>query len=204
MARRRRKGGRRRLLLLIALAMLALVWVATRPGMLPPGPGGPDALPPVATDNRPPARIPPQDRPLTADIDRIVIDKSDRVMTAFRDGVPVRSYRIALGFAPDGAKTRQGDGKTPEGSFRIDRRNDRSAYHLSLGINYPQASHRARAQAAGESPGGDIFIHGQPNQRPDGEVLAGDWTAGCIAISDAEIRELFAHTPTGTQVDIQP
>ncbi|MDP5307299.1 L,D-transpeptidase family protein [Paracoccus sp. 2205BS29-5] len=146
----------------------------------------------------------PPGAPLAGPVDRILIAKSARQLTAFRDGRPVKSYRIALGFAPDGDKARQGDGRTPEGVFRIDRRNDASAYHLSLGIDYPQPQDRARAAAAGVDPGGDIFIHGQPNQRPAGEVLPGDWTAGCIAISDAEIRELFAATAIGTQVEIRP
>ncbi|MDO5630839.1 MAG: L,D-transpeptidase family protein [Paracoccus sp. (in: a-proteobacteria)] len=175
--------------LTLALIVLAvwLLWLAPRP----PVPSLP--LP-----------VPPRDVPLTGQIDRITIDKSDRRMTAWRDGQAIKTYRIALGFAPDGDKTRQGDGKTPEGVFRIDRRNDRSAYHLSLGIDYPQPGHRARARAAGVDPGGDIFIHGQPNQRPAGEVLPGDWTAGCIAISDSEMRELFAAARIGTEIEIRP
>ena len=171
------------------------VWIMVQPPSLPPVPV---PLPPI------PRPIPVPDRPLTAQIDHIIIDKSDRRMTVWQDGKRLKTYRIALGFAPEGDKTRQGDGKTPEGTFTINRRNDRSAYHLSLGIDYPQASHKARARVAGVDPGGDIFIHGQPNQRPDGEVLPGDWTAGCIAVSDAEIGELFAAAQIGTTVEIRP
>lgn len=151
-----------------------------------------------------PSVQPPIQGSLTGPVDRILIEKSARRMIVFRDGQPLKTYHIALGFAPTGDKHRQGDGKTPEGLFRINRRNDASAYHLSLGIDYPRPKDRKRAATAGIDPGGDIFIHGQPNQRPDGEVLPGDWTAGCIAVSDDEIRELFAAAQIGTQVEIQP
>ncbi|MCF3973004.1 L,D-transpeptidase family protein [Paracoccus salsus] len=155
-------------------------------------------------DIAPPDRPPPQPSVLTGPVDRILIEKSARRLTVFRDQIPLRTYRVALGFSPDGDKARQGDGRTPEGVFRIDRRNDASAYHLSLGIDYPRPQDRARAAAQRVDPGGDIFIHGQPNQRPDGDILAGDWTAGCIALTDAEIRELFAATALGTRVEIRP
>lgn len=157
-----------------------------------------------------PERPVPPDRPasgqatLTGPVDRILIEKSIRRMIAYRDGTALKTYRIALGFAPEGDKRQQGDGKTPEGIFRIDRRNDASAYHLSLGIDYPKPEDRARAAAEGIDPGGDIFIHGQPNQLPRGIHLPGDWTAGCIAISNAEIAELFAATGIGTEVEIRP
>ena len=181
---------------MLILAAAAGVWILVQPPSLPPFP---IPMPPV------PRPIPmPPEVPLTGRIDRITIDKSDRELTVWRDGRALKRYRVALGFAPRGDKQRQGDGRTPEGVFRIDRRNDRSAYHLSLGIDYPRQADRSRARAAGVNPGGDIFIHGQPNQRPDGEVLAGDWTAGCIAVSDAEIRELFAATAIGTAVEISP
>lgn len=152
----------------------------------------------------PTPRVPPQTVPLTGPVDRIVVHKSARRMTAFRDGQPLKTYRIALGFAPDGDKRQQGDGRTPEGRFVIDRVNPASAYHLSLGLDYPRPQDRARARAAGVDPGGDIFIHGQPNLRPDGEILPGDWTAGCIAVTNAEIRELFAAARIGTTIEILP
>ncbi|MDO5648569.1 murein L,D-transpeptidase family protein [Paracoccus sp. (in: a-proteobacteria)] len=148
--------------------------------------------------------MPPAPPPQITKIDRIVIEKAARRMTVCLNGQPVRTYTVALGFAPTGDKTRQGDGKTPEGRFHIDRKNPGSAYYRSLGINYPRPEDRARARAAGLDPGGDIFIHGQPNQRPNGETLPGDWTAGCIAISDAEMAALFAATDIGTPVEIRP
>lgn len=152
----------------------------------------------------PPDRVAPEETALNGPVDRILVEKGARRMTAFRDGEALRTYRIALGFAPEGDKSVEGDGKTPEGIFHIDRLNGDSAYHLSLGIDYPQPEDRARAAAKGVSPGGDIFIHGQPNQLPAGLPLSGDWTAGCIAVTNAEITELFAAAKIGTKVEIRP
>jgi murein L,D-transpeptidase YafK len=142
--------------------------------------------------------------PLTGTVERIVIEKAARRMMLIQDGQPVRVYQIALGFAPTGTKVRQGDGKTPEGEFTIDRRNEESAFHLSLGLDYPKPADLARAATAGYSPGGDIFIHGQPNALPEGFKLKGDWTAGCIALTNAEMREIWAVTPIGTKVEVRP
>jgi murein L,D-transpeptidase YafK len=172
------------LLLLIAVLGLALTAIWLRP--MPPAPPAPP-LPPIV-----------------GQIDLIVIEKSARRMQLFQGGQPVRTYRVALGFAPGGDKARQGDGRTPEGRFTVDRRNDRSAFHLSLGLDYPQAEDRARAAAGGYNPGGDIFLHGQPNALPDGYMLKGDWTAGCIALTNREMREVWGATPTGTPVEIRP
>ena len=151
-----------------------------------------------------PAPVPQPLPPLVGTVDRIVIEKAARRMVLMQAGQPVRSYRIALGFTPTGDKARQGDGRTPEGVFTINRRNDKSAYHLSLGLDYPQAEDRARARAGGYDPGGDIMIHGQPNSLPEGYIVKGDWTAGCIAVTNAEMREIWAATPTGTPVEIRP
>lgn len=142
--------------------------------------------------------------PLQGQIDRIVVEKSARRLVVWQNGRPVRDWPIALGFAPEGDKLRQGDGKTPEGIFRIDRRNDRSAYHLSLGLDYPQPEDRARARQGGYDPGGDIMIHGQPNSVPDGLKVRGDWTAGCIALTNAQMRELWNVAALGTVVEVRP
>jgi murein L,D-transpeptidase YafK len=151
-----------------------------------------------------PAPPPPLQPPLTAPVTHILIEKAARRMTVqVADGTR-RIYAVALGFAPDGDKERQGDGRTPEGTFRIDRKNDRSAFHLSLGLDYPRPADRARAAAGGYDPGGDIFIHGQPNALPDGMILRGDWTAGCIAVPNALMADLFAATAIGTPVEIRP
>ncbi len=152
----------------------------------------------------PAPRLPEPLPPLTGQIDRILIEKEARRLTVFREGVALRTYPVALGFAPEGDKVRQGDGRTPEGKFRIDRRNAQSKFHLSLGINYPQQDDLIRASAGGYDPGGDIFIHGQPNAFFGKATLRHDWTAGCIAVSDAEIEELWRVTPIGTEVEIRP
>lgn len=153
----------------------------------------------------PPERVTlPPPPPLTGQIDRIVIEKSARRMQLMQDGGVVRTYRIALGFTPEGDKQRQGDGMTPEGEFTINRRNDQSAFHLSLGLDYPHQDDLKRAAAGGYSPGGDIFIHAQPNAVGDGFRLRGDWTNGCIAVTNIEMREIWAVTPIGTKVEIRP
>ena len=141
------------LLLLAAMTVAALViWLRPAPV---PEPGGPIAR-----------------------ITRITVDKSDRLMVVYDGPREVRRYRVALGFAPLGDKVRQGDGRTPEGRFTVDRKNPGSAFTLSLGLDYPQPADRARATAGGYDPGGDIMIHGQPNAVPDAAQLKGDWTAG--------------------------
>jgi len=113
----------------------------------------------------------------------------------------LKAYAIDLGFQPRGAKRVEGDGKTPEGSYVIDRRNPKSRYHLSLGISYPNAADIARARALGRSPGGDIFIHGSGG-RPDGR--GADWTYGCIAVSDRDMAEIYSMVRVGTRIDINP
>lgn len=146
----------------------------------------------------------PSRAPLAGEVERILVEKSARRLTVFRQGEAVRSYRVALGFAPMGDKLREGDGATPEGVFRIDRRNPASAFHLSLGIDYPQPDDVSRARAGGYSPGGDIFIHGQPNRLNGILTIPYDWTAGCIAVSDTAMDELWEAVPTGTVVEIRP
>lgn len=152
-------------------------------------------------------RVPPEVSdiprpPLTGKIDLIEIDKSERMLVVYRDGIALRRYDIALGRAPEGHKAREGDGRTPEGRYRIDRRNPQSAFHLSLGLNYPRPLDRLLAAAKGVSPGGDIFIHGQPNGFPT--LRRGDWTEGCIAFTNAEMEELWRIADVGTEVVIRP
>lgn len=146
----------------------------------------------------------PAEVTLSSAIQRIVIDKTARRMTVIQTDGPAKSFRIALGRTPFGDKSRQGDGRTPEGIFRIDRLNRQSQFHLSLGLDYPQRQHRDAARRGGYDPGGDIMIHGQPNQVPAGYRVKGDWTEGCIAVSDAEIEEIFAQASVGTTVEIRP
>jgi murein L,D-transpeptidase YafK len=176
------------LLCVLLCALLWSIFALYRPAPLPPK----DPVPPIAA------------APLVGPVDFILVEKALRKMTVFRDGVALKSYSIDLGFAPLGPKTHEGDGRTPEGVFRIDRRNPNSKFHLSLGIDYPQDQHRRAAKAAGVSPGGDIMIHGLPNLLPAGMTLRRDWTAGCIAITNAEMEELFAAVAIGTVIELRP
>lgn len=155
-------------------------------------------------DRYTPTPPPPTLAPIKGQIDRLLVEKSARRMTAYQDGTPVRVYDIALGFSPTGNKQIEGDGKTPEGIFKINRRNAKSAFHLSLGLNYPLPDDLARAREDGTDPGGDIFIHGQPNGLKRQEKIKRDWTAGCIAVSNTEMEELWAIIPIGTVVEIRP
>ncbi|MCB1397540.1 MAG: L,D-transpeptidase family protein [Rhodobacter sp.] len=142
--------------------------------------------------------IPEYDGPPVTEV-RVM--KSDRRMELRSGDDVLRRYRIALGQAPEGHKERRGDSRTPEGRYVVDRRNRASAYHLSLGLSYPDPHDIARAQAAGRDPGGDIFIHGRG---PRFGRIRGDWTDGCIAVRDREIEEIWAMVPDGTPVVILP
>jgi len=156
----------------------------------------PEAPPPQSTYV--PPGLPPKP------VDYVLIDKSDRTLTLYSGGMAVRAYGgLQLGGDPTGAKRFEGDQRTPEGHYTIDYRNPRSAYHLSLHISYPSLADREIAAAYGRSPGGEIFIHGQPNTLPSGRE-PGDWTDGCIALSNAEIEELWREVRDGTPIDIRP
>ncbi|MEM6475291.1 MAG: L,D-transpeptidase family protein [Pseudomonadota bacterium] len=135
--------------------------------------------------------------------DYLLVDKSDRTLTAYNAGRAIRVYRgLQFGDVQFGHKQFEGDERTPEGLYTIDTRNPQSSYHLSLRISYPNSDDRAFARQYGRSPGGDIFIHGQPNGLPAGRV-PGDWTDGCIALSNAEMRELWQLVPDGTPIEIR-
>ena len=145
--------------------------------------------------------------PIVADgakADRIFVDKSDRLMIVYEGDKEIARYTdIKLGDAPVGHKRFEGDEKTPEGSYTINGRNPKSSYHLSLRVSYPSAADRAYAEAKGKSPGGDIFIHGQPNMSPI-DRLSHDWTDGCIAVSNAEIAQIWKLVPDGAKITIRP
>lgn len=138
--------------------------------------------------------------------DRILIEKKARRLMLISQGEVLKSYKIALGGNPIGPKERQGDNKTPEGTYVIDGRNKDSRFHLSLHISYPNERDKKRAKKLGVSPGGDIMIHGIKN----GFSWAGDvhtevdWTKGCIAVTDEEIEEISELAPNGTIVEIRP
>ncbi|WP_438727691.1 L,D-transpeptidase family protein [Parasphingorhabdus sp. DH2-15] len=136
--------------------------------------------------------------------DKILVDKSERSLVLYKEGKVIARYaNIRFGDQPIGHKRFEGDERTPEGTYTIDRRNPNSIAHLSLGISYPNEADRAYAEARGQSPGGDIFIHGQMNGWGD-VTLPYDWTDGCIALSDAEMDELWQLVPIGATITIQP
>jgi tetratricopeptide (TPR) repeat protein len=139
-------------------------------------------------------------------VDRIRIEKNARRLMLISQGEVLKSYNIALGGNPIGPKERQGDNKTPEGTYVIDGRNRYSRFHLSLHISYPNERDKNRAKELGVSPGGDIMIHGIKNGFSwVGDAHAEvDWTKGCIAVTDEEIEEISKLAPNGTIVEIQP
>lgn len=148
------------------------------------------------------------------------IEKSKRRLTVYSDGVPVKGYRIALGRQPVGDKEQEGDNRTPEGEFYVCSKNSNSAYHLALGLSYPNeedadrgleshlitkrehraitaAIHRMQRPPWSTALGGEIMIHGSGATR-------GDWTRGCVALDDCDIDELFTAVPLGTPIEIIP
>ena len=141
--------------------------------------------------------------PIAGVVDQVVVNKTARTLTLYGDGKALRTYGgIQLGDAPAGHQRFRGDERTPEGRYVIDYRNPASRYHLSLHISYPNVQDRAYARARGRNPGGDIFIHGQPNGYP--ARVPGDWTDGCIALSNNEMEEMWEAVPNGTPIDIDP
>ncbi len=135
------------------------------------------------------------------EVTRIVVWKDDRRMRLFHHQQVLMDVPIGLGFEPIGHKQRRGDGRTPEGNYIIDRRNPNSAFHLSLGISYPDVNDKLVATEAGDDPGGDIFIHGRG---PNYSNARGDWTAGCIAVTDRQMEKIYAMVRTGTPITILP
>ena len=150
---------------------------------------------------------------------RLVVKKSERRVELYDGEKLIKTYRMALGFAPEGDKEIEGDGKTPLGEFYVFTKNERSRFYLSLGLSYPSADDAARGmrenlispeehdailQAIGEKRmppqktrlGGEIYIHGGGAEK--------DWTWGCMALSNEEMKELFDAVPTGTRVTILP
>ena len=132
------------------------------------------------------------------EVTRIQVFKGARTMQLLHHQSLLKTYRFDLGFEPVGHKMQEGDGRTPEGAYRIDRKNPNSRFHLSVGISYPNASDVAAARARGVSPGGDIFIHGTPD-RFTGQP---DWTWGCIAVTNDEMDEIYAMVETNPKIFI--
>jgi murein L,D-transpeptidase YafK len=138
--------------------------------------------------------------------DRIVIVKSARTMTLMDGDRVLKTYKVALGGQPVGAKERQGDHKTPEGNYVVDQKKSQSLFHRALHLSYPSAADRERARKLRASPGGDIEIHGLGAKYAwvGAKHRLTDWTDGCIAVTNEEIDEIFRLVPAGTRVEIRP
>ncbi len=143
---------------------------------------------------------------LTTSVDRLVVYKSERRLELLSQGKQVKSYKVALGSAPVGPKTRQGDHRTPEGLYVLDSRNANSHYYKAFHISYPSSKDIAVAKKSGVSPGGDIMLHGLPkNYAWVGKAHSvHDWTDGCIAVSDEEMDEIWKLVRVGTPIEIRP
>src|SRR6478609_5373302 len=139
-------------------------------------------------------------------IDKILVLKSKRELRVYSKGKLLKTYAISLGLQPVGAKQIEGDMKTPEGEYIINDKNPHSDYHKNLGISYPNKNDVKRAKKLGKSTGGSIKIHGFRNgsDSPGKFHRWVDWTHGCIALTDEEVDELYAHTAVGTPIEIKP
>jgi murein L,D-transpeptidase YafK len=138
--------------------------------------------------------------------DEVVVHKAERRLYLMRHGQVIRSYRVALGLMPQGAKERAGDFRTPEGHYQLTRRNTHSDYFLSIQVSYPNADDARRAHSHHEDPGGSIMIHGLPNnlRHPPDYYANADWTDGCIALSNSDMVEVWLMTQDNIRVEILP
>ena len=138
--------------------------------------------------------------------DTVIVRKSHRTLQLLRNGQVLRSYKVALGLRPDGHKQSEGDFRTPEGKYKLSRRNPNSEFFLSIQVSYPNDDDIARARKQGVRPGGAIMIHGQPNipRKPRDYYSNVDWTEGCIAVSNPDMVEIWLMTPPDTPIEIQP
>lgn len=139
-------------------------------------------------------------------VDRIVVHKSSRRMELYREGQLIAHYRVSLGLVPEGHKQREGDFRTPEGSYRLTRRNAQSEFFLAVQVSYPESPDIALARRNGWSPGGLIMVHGLPNvpKYPRDRYLNTDWTDGCIALSNEDMLDFWLLTGQGTPIEIRP
>ena len=138
--------------------------------------------------------------------DLVIIEKGARKLHLLQGGEIFRTFKVALGIVPVGDKQREGDFKTPEGRYLLDRRNPNSDYFLSIHISYPNASDRREAASEGVDPGGAIMIHGQPNvpTRSEAYYRTQDWTNGCIAVSNSDMIDIWLMTGDNTPIEIRP
>ena len=138
--------------------------------------------------------------------DRLLVVKSERKLYLLKEGEILRSFDIALGLIPEGPKQREGDFRTPEGNYHLAGKNPNSDYFLSIQISYPDARDVARARAAAVDPGGEIMIHGRPNEPKYSEsrYQTWDWTDGCIAVSNSDMVDIWLMTDEATPIEIRP
>jgi murein L,D-transpeptidase YafK len=138
--------------------------------------------------------------------DKILVEKANRKLHLLNNGVPFRTFEIALGVVPEGDKEEEGDQKTPEGYYMLDGRNPDSDFFLSIHISYPNSNDRAEAGIKGINPGGQIMIHGQPNEPTFSEAYYAreDWTNGCIAVSNSDMIDIWLMTPNSVPIEILP
>lgn len=142
--------------------------------------------------------------PALAVADRVVVLKGARQLLLMRDGEVLKAYGVSLGANPVGPKIRQGDSRTPEGIYVLDLHNSNSLYHRSIHISYPNKDDMARARRMGVRPGGDLFIHGLPNTYLGPSQHLGDWTEGCIALTNTDMDEIWRAVADGTPIEIRP
>ncbi len=139
--------------------------------------------------------------------DYVVVKKAERKLYLYRGSEILKTYHIALGKQPEGHKTREGDSRTPEGTYTLDWRNPYSKFYRSIHISYPSKSDNRYARELGDSPGGEIMIHGQPSSWVDKTKLLfnqDDWTEGCIAVQNHEMDEIWEAVEDGTPIEIIP
>ena len=138
--------------------------------------------------------------------DLVVVEKGERKLHLMENGRIFKTFRIALGIMPVGDKEKEGDFKTPEGRYLLDRKNPDSDFFLSIGISYPDPQDRREAEAQGVDPGGAIMIHGQPNvpTRSEAYYRTRDWTNGCIAVSNSDMIDIWLMTGENTPIEIRP
>lgn len=138
--------------------------------------------------------------------DEVIVEKGERKLYLMKNGEAFRTFDIALGIAPVGDKVQEGDARTPEGRYLLDVRNPNSDFFLSFHISYPNNEDRAEAREKGVDPGGQIMIHGQPNEPTYSQAYyqSEDWTNGCIAVSNSDMIDIWLMTPDGTPIEIRP
>ncbi len=139
-------------------------------------------------------------------IDLILVEKARRVMSVYQQGKLLKSYKIALGFAPVGHKEQEGDGKTPEGIYCVSAKYPQSQFYLALQVSYPDKNDQKNAREKGVSAGGQIMIHGLGKDFSWlGKLHANrDWTLGCVAVTNEEIKEIYDASTTATKIEIRP